>query len=200
MKEDEEALSSVLGGTTRSTPRKHDSRSGETAESRTTWGQVSLSEGSSYSLQVSHDNAPSPPVADRERENSHPEWQNTWGQVSQSVGYPYSMYPAGPANPQWSAVLNGSTANWYNARPIQFHNPNPTPVPRQHPHQHHQHPPYMSMDGTTGNAFSSFEQTSSSSSETTLPYDHSRQQTTPPQNDAHAHWQILLVEMGANYS
>jgi len=196
--EDEEALSSALGGTTRLVPRKYNSRSGWSAESQTSWGQVSLSTGSSHS--VDSTTALPNPLSQTERDSSPTEWQNTWGQVSQSVGHNYSIYPTSPANPQWSAVMNGSAANWYNAQPIQFHDPNPTPVSHQHPYQHHQQSSYLSVDVTTGNAFSSFGQTSSALSEAKSLYDHSPQQTTPPQNNAHAHWQDLFVEMGANYS
>jgi len=212
-KEDEEALSSALGGTARLVQHKQGSRSGSCGTPET----VSLPPSSPRDIgsPTLSRLGPSPPpqhiitsptttlpqpLSPIEREGPRAEWQNTWGQVSQSVGYPYSMYPTNPANPPWSAVMNANAANWYNAQPIQFTGTNPTPVLHQHTHQHHQQPPYMSVDVTMDNAFSSFGQTSSALSGAVSPYEYSPQQMSPPQNNTNAHWENLFVEMGANYS
>lgn len=209
-KEDDEIFTNALAGSTRLIPRKSDSRT----NSRGTPETESLPPSSPRSPGPSR-LGPSPPpqhtmtsptttlshpLSPMEREGPRAEWQNTWGQVSQNAGYPYSVYPTNPAHSQWSTVMNASAANWYNAQPIQFHDHNPTPVSHQHTHHHHQQPPYMSVDVTMGNAFSSFGQTSSALSGAMSPYEYSPQQTTPPQNNPAAHWQNLFVEMGANYS
>jgi hypothetical protein len=91
--------------------------------------------------------------------------------------------------------MDASAANWYNAQPIQFHDHTPTPVQHQH-----QQPQYMNVDVTMGNTFQSFGPTSSTLSGAMSPYDYPPQQASPPQNNSHAHWQNLFVEMGANYS
>ena len=132
-------------------------------------------------------------------ESPRAEWHHTWGQVSQSVGYPYSMYPTNPANPQWSAAMDASAANWYNAHPIQFHDPTPAPLHLQQPHPHHQQPQYLAVDVTMGNTFPSFGQTSSTLSGAMSPYEYPSQQAPPPQNSAHAHWQHLIEEMHVSY-
>jgi len=214
-KEDEETFTSALGGTARLVPRKPGSRSSGShyaaSETESLPPSSPRDMGSPGPSRLGASPPPqhimtSPtttlphPLSPIDRESPRAEWQNTWGQVSQSVGYPYSMYPTNPANPQWSAVMNASAANWYNAQPIQFHDPNATPAPHQHPHQHHQHPPYMSVDVTMGNAFSSFGQTSSALSGAMSPFEYSPQQMSPPPNNGAAHWQNLFAEMGANYS
>ena len=129
-------------------------------------------------------------------ESPRTEWQNNWGQATQNMGYQYSMYPSNPAHPHWSTLMDAGASNWYGAQPIQFPDPNPTPVQ----HQHHQQPQYMNVDVTMANAFQSFGQTSSTLSGAMSPYDYSPQQASPPQNNAHAHWQSLYAEMGASYS
>lgn len=208
-KEDDEALSNALGGTTRLVQHKQGSGSGSrcgTAETDSLPPSSPRDFGSPRT-----DNSPPPqhvmtsptttlPHPLSPMESPRAEWQNTWGQVSQSVGYPYSMYPANPANPQWSAATNASPANWYNAQPIQFQDPSPGPAQHQHqhPHQNHQQPQYLSVDVTMGNTFSSFGQTSSALSGAMSPYDYPPQQTAPPQNNAQAHWENLFAEMGAN--
>ena len=209
--EDEEALSSALGGTARLVQRKQGSRSGShcgTSETESLPPSSPRDIGSPGLNRLG--NSPPPqhiitsptttlphPQSPIEREGPRAEWQNTWGQVSHGAGYPYSMYPTNPTNPGWSAVMNASAANWFNAQPIHFPDPNPTPVPYQHTHQ----PQYMSVDVTMGNAFSSFGQTSSALSGAMSPYDYSPQQTSPPpQNNGEAHWDNLFAEMGANYS
>jgi hypothetical protein len=214
--EDEEALLSALGGTTRLVPRKQGSRSGSHCGTSETESLPPSSPRDAGSPGLSR-LGPSPPpqqiitsptttlphpLSPIERDGPRAEWMNTWGQaqVSQSAGYSYPMYPTNPAHPHWSTVMNASAANWYNAQLIQPHDPNPTPVPHQPAHPHQQHPPYMSVDVNMGNAFSSFGQTSSALSGAMSPYDYSPQQASPPQNNAHAHWENLFVEMGANYS
>ena len=208
-KEDEETLSSALGGTARLVQNKQGSRSGSRCGTSETDSLPPSSPRDLASLRLGNSPPPQHIATSPTTTLPHPlsptespraEWQNTWGQVSQSVGYPYSMYPTNPANPQWSAVMNASAANWYNAQPIQFHDPSPTPVPHQHPHQHHQQPPYMTVDVTMGNAFSSFGQTSSALSGAMSPYEYAPPPASPPQNNAHAHWQNLYVEMGENFS
>ena len=208
-KEDEEALSSALGGTTRLVPRKQSSSSTGsrcgTAETESLPPSSPRDNGSPNMGRMGNSSSPQHIVTSPTSTLLHPlspvesprsEWQNTWGQAPQSVGYPYSMYPSNPANPQWSVTMDANAANWYNAQPIQFHDPSPTPIP----HQHHQQPQYMNVDVTMVNAFPSFGQTSSTLSGAMSPYDYSPQQASPPQNNAHAHWQSLFVEMGANYS
>jgi len=210
--EDEEALSSALGGTARLVPRKQGSSAGSrcgTSETDSLPPSSPRDNGSPNLSRMGNSpppqhlmNSPTsslvPPLSPLESPRT--EWQNTWGQVSQSAAYPYSVYPANPTNPQWSVAMDASAANWYNAQPIQFHDPSPTPVPHPHTHQHHQHPHYLSLDVTMGNAFQSFGQTSSTLSGAMSPYDYSPQQVAPPQNNAHAHWQNLFVEMNTNYS
>ncbi|KAF9647418.1 hypothetical protein BDM02DRAFT_3145961 [Thelephora ganbajun] len=209
-KEDEEALSSALGGTTRLVPRKQGSSSGSycgTSETESLPPSSPRDAGSPALNRVGNSPPPQHIMNSPTTTLGHPlspmesprtEWQNTWGQVSQNVGYPYSMYPANPTNPQWSVAMDVSAANWYNAQPIQF--PDPTPTLLQHQHPRHQQPQYLSVDVTMGNTFPSFGQTSSALSGAMSPYDYPPQQAPPPQNNAHAHWQNLFVEMGANYS
>lgn len=211
-KEDEETLSSALGGTARLVPRKPGSNSGSrctTAETESlppssprdagspTMGRM----GNSPPLQhIMNSPVTTPAQSLSPVESPRTEWLNTWGVVSQNVGYPYSIYPTNSADSQWSVPMDTSAANWYNAQPIQFHDPVPTPVQPQHTtHPHHQHPQYLTVDVTMGNTFPSFGQTSSTLSGAMSPYDYSPQQGPPPQNNAHAHWQNLYAEMGANY-
>jgi len=203
--EDEEALSSALGGTARLVQRKQGSRSGSHCGTSETDSLPPSSPREMGSPGLSRlGNSPPPqriitsptttlphPLSPIEREGPRAEWQHNWGQVSQSPGYPYHMYPTNPEHPHWSAVMGASAANWYGTQPISFHDPAPVPV---------QQPQYMNVDVTVGNTFSSFGQTSSTLSGAMSPYDYSPQQASPPQNNAHAHWDNLFVEMGANYS
>jgi len=210
-KEDEETLSSALGGTARLVQHKQGSRSGSRCGTSETDSLPPSSPREISSPGLSRlGNSPPPhhvmtsptttlthPLSPLESPRA--EWQNTWGQVSQNVGYPYSMYPTNPTHPHWPAAMEANAANWYNAQPIQFHDPNSTPVPHQHTHQHHQQPQFLNVDVTMGNTFSSFGQTSSALSGAMSPYEYPPQQPSPPQNNAHAHWQNLFVEMGAHY-
>jgi hypothetical protein len=211
-KEEDEALWSVLGGTARLVPRRQSSSAGSRGTSET--GSLPPSSpretGSPRLSRISNSPPPQHIVTSPMTTVIHPpsplesprtEWQNTWGQVSQNVGYPYSMYPTNPTNPQWTAAMNASAANWYNAQPIQVHDLNPALAQHQHMHQHHQQPQYMSVDVTMGNTFQSFGQTSSALGGAMSPYDYSPQQAQPPpQNNPQTHWQNLYAEMGANYS
>jgi len=209
--EDEETLSSALGGTTRLVPRKPGSNSGSryaTSETESLPPSSPRDAGSPTMGRMGNSPPPQhvmnspvttfvPPLSPIESPRT--EWQNTWGQVSQNVGYPYSIYPANPTNPQWSVAMNANAANWYNAQPIQFHDSVPTPVQQQHTHSHHQQPQYLTVDVTMGNTFPSFGQTSSTLSGAMSPYDYSPQQAPPPQNNAHTDWENLYQEMGADY-
>ena len=208
-REDEETLSHALGGTTRLVTRKQGSSTGSRCGTSETDslppssprdpGSPSLSRmGGSPPPQQSM-NSPTTTVGQPLSPVDSPrgEWQHSWGQVSQNVGYPYSMYPTNPTNQQWSAVMNANAANWYNAQPIQFHDPTPVPLHPQHTHSHHHQGPYLSVDVTMGDSFPSFGQTSSVLSGAVSPYDYSPQQAPPPQNNPHAHWQNLFEEMGA---
>ena len=213
-KEDEEALSSALGGTARLVPRKPGPGSGSRYATSETDSLPPSSPRDPDSPNLSRlGNSPppqhvlsSPTTTFGQRlspiESPRAEWQNTWGQVSQNMGYPYSTstYPANPANPQWSAAMNANAANWYNAQPIQFHDPTPAPMQHHNAHQHHQQPQYISVDVTMGNTFSSFGQTPSTLSGAMSPYEYPPQQAPSPQNSANAHWDNLFLEMGANYS
>jgi len=206
--EDEEALSSALGGTTRLVSRRQGSNAGSrcgTSESDSLPPSSPRDPSSPGPRRMGNSpppqhimNSPTstlgPPLSPMESPRT--EWQNTWGQVPQSVGYSYPMYPTNPANQQWSSAMDASAANWYNAHPIQFHDPSPTPVAHQH-HPHHQQ--YLSVDVTMGNTFQSFGHTPSTLSGAMSTYNYSPQQPQPPQNNAHAHWQNLFVEMGASY-
>lgn len=207
-KEDEEALSSALGGTARLVPRKMSSSTGSrcgTSEldslppsSPREVGSPNLSkmDGSTSPQQTM--NSPTSTLIHplSPLESPRAEWQNTWGQTAQNVGYPYSTYPVSPPSPHWPVAMDAPAANWYNAQPIQFHDPSPTPV-QHHTHQQSQ---YMNVDVTMGNTYSSFGQATSALSGAMSPYDYPPQQAAPPQNNAHAHWQNLFVEMGAtNY-
>lgn len=210
-KEDEDALSSALGGTARFIPRKQGSNSGsrngtsETdsmAPSSPRAPSPGVSTGGTPPPQRSMD-SPTPTAIQSMSpvESPRAEWQHSWGQMSQNVGHLYSMYPTNPTNPQWSAAMEASAANWYNAQSIQFHDPTPPPLHPQHSQPHHQQPQYLSADVTMGNAFPSFGQTSSVLSGAMSPFDYSPQQVPPPQNNVQAHWQNLYAEMGAgNYS
>ena len=210
-KEDEEALSSALGGTARLVPRKQGSNAGSRSGASETDSLPPSSPLDTGSPNLSRmGNSPPPQhilgsltttlaYPSSQFESPRAEWQNTWGQVAQNTGYPYPAYSPNPANPQWSAVMDATAANWYNAQPIQFHDPSPTPVQHNHAHQRHQQSQYMSVDVTMGNAFQSFGQTSSTLSGAMSPHENPLQQAPPPQNNAYAHWDNLLVEMNTGY-
>ena len=197
-------MSSALGGTTRLVPRKNGSSVGSrsgTSETESLPPSSPRDVGSPNLSMIGNSSPPQHLLSSPTTTLPHPltpiespraEWQNTWGQV---VGYPYSMYPANPASQQWSSAMDASAANWYNAQPIQFHDPTPAPVHHYQAQQHHQQSQYMNMDVTMGNAFPSFGQTSSTLSGEPSPYDY----PPPPQNNAQADWQHLFVEMNANY-
>lgn len=208
-KEDEEALSSALGGTARLVPRKLSSSTGSrcgTTEadslppsSPREVGSPNLNrmEGSLSPLQVL--NSPTSTLIHpmSPLESPRAEWQNTWGQITQTMGYSYPTYPTNPQSPHWSVAMDAPAANWYNAQPVPFHDPASTPV-QHHTHQHQQSQ-YMNVDVTMENTYSSFGQPTSALSGAMSPYNYPPQQV-PPQNNAHAHWQNLYVEMGAaNY-
>lgn len=210
-KEDEETLSSALGGTARLVPRKQGTNTGSRGTSETDSMPPSSPRDTGSPSLSRMGNSPPPqhimtsptttlPYPLSPMESPRTEWQNTWGQVSQSGGYPaYSMYPTNPTNPQWSVAMDASAANWYNAQPIQFHDPNPTPI-QHHPHQHHQQSQYMNVDVTMGNAFPSFGQTSSTLTGAMSSYNYTPQQAaSPPPNNTQTHWDNLFVEMGASY-
>jgi hypothetical protein len=209
-KEDEEALSSALGGTARLVPRKQGSNSGSRCGTSETDSLPPSSPRDTNSPVLSRmGNSPSPqhilssPTTMHVHtlsptESPRTEWPSPWSQVAHSVGYPYPTYPTNPENPQWSVAMDASAANWY--QPIQFHDPTPTPAQHHHTHQHHQQPQYLSIDVTMGNTFPSFGQTSSTLNGAMSPYEYPPQQAPPPQNNAHAHWQNLYAEMGATYS
>lgn len=208
-KEDDETLSSALGGTARLVPRKQGSNSNSNSRyepsetdslppsSPRDTGSPNLSRagGSPTPQHILSSPTTSLPHPLSPIESPRTEWQNTWGQVSQNTGYPYSMYPANPANTQWS--MDASAANWYNAQPIHFQDSTPSPI-QHYANHHHQQPQYMNVDVTMANAFPSFGQTSSTLSGAMSPYDYTPQEA-PPQNNAHAHWQNLYAEMGASY-
>lgn len=207
-KEDEETLSSALGGTARLVPRKHGSNSGSRCGTSETESLPPSSPRDTGSPRLSVTGNSPPPQHIMNSPTStlpHPlspiesprmEWQNTWGQVPQNVGYTHSMYPTNPGHPHWSALMDANAANWYNA---QFHDPSPTPLPHRNINPHHQQPQYLTVDVTMGNTFPSFGQTSSTLSGAMSPYDYVQQQGPPPQNNAQAHWDNLFMEMGANY-
>ena len=204
-------MSSALGGTARLVPRKQGSNAGSrngASETDSLPPSSPLDTGSPDLNRMG--NSPPPQhilggltttlaYPSSPMESPRAEWQNTWGQVAQNTGYPYPAYSTNPANPQWSAAMDATAANWYNAQPIQFHDPSPTPVQHHHAYQHHQQPQYMSADVTMGNAFQSFGQTSSTLSGAMSPHENPLQQAPPPQNNAYAHWNNLLVEMNTGY-
>ena len=206
--EDEEALSSALGGTARLVQRKHGSSTGSFSgiseagslppSSPRDNGSPSMSRVGNSPLPLHILSSPTTTLVHPTSpiESPRTEWLNNWGQVSRDVGYPHPTY-TNPANSQWSAAMDASAANWYNAQPIRFHDPTPTPM-QQHTHQHHQQSHYMSVDVTMANTFPSFGQ-SSTLSGAMSPYDYPQQQVPPPQNNPQADWQNLFVEMGANY-
>ena len=209
-KEDEEALSSALGGTARLVPRKLSSSTGSrcgTTEadslppsSPREAGSPNLNriEGSLSPQQVLNSSTSTLIHTMSSLESPRAEWQNTWGQIAQNMGYSYSTYPPNPQSPHWSVAMDAPAANWYNAQPIQFPDTASTPV-QNHTHQHQQSQ-YMSVDVTMGDTYSSFGQPTSALSGAMSSYDYPSQQVPPPQNNAHAHWQNLYVEMGAaNY-
>ena len=97
-KEDKEALSSALGGTTGLVPRKHGSSLGSSCGSSGTEllppptprdiGSPSLSRiGNNPTKTLPY--YPLMPI-----KSLRAEWQNTWSQVSQNEGDQYSVYPA----------------------------------------------------------------------------------------------------------
>jgi hypothetical protein len=94
--------------------------------------------------------------------------------------------------------MDANAANWYNAQPIQFHDPTPAPLHPQHGHPHHHQTPYLSVDVSMGDAFPSFGQTSSVLNGVMSPYEYQPQQAPPPQNNPQVHWQNLFDEMGAD--
>lgn len=212
-KEDEEALSSALGGTARLVPRKQGSNSGSrcgTSETETLPPSSPRDTNSPNPNRMGNSppqhilGSPTTTLADPMSpiESPRTEWLNSWGQVAQTAGYPYSAYPTNPTHPQWPVGMEANAANWYNTQPIHFHDPTPAPTPAQHhhTHQHHQQSQYMSIDVTMGDAFPTFGQSSSTLGGAVSPYEYPPQQAPPPQNSAHAHWQHLFAEMGANYS
>lgn len=211
-KEDEEALSSALGGTTRFIPRKQGSNSGSRNGTSET-DSLAPSSPRAPSPGMSMVGTPPPRSMDSPTpttiqsmspvESTRTEWPHSWGQVSQNVGQLYSMYPnpANPTNSQWSTAMDANAANWYNTQQIQFPDPISPPLHPQHSQPHHQQPQYLSVDVTMGNTFPSFGQTSSVLSGAMSPFDYPPQQVPPPENNVQAHWQNLYAEMGAgNYS
>ena len=206
-KEDEDALSSALGGTARLVPPKQGSNSGShcgTSETESLpppsprgTGSSSLSRLSSSPPPQHHMSSPTTALGSPLSPIDSPrtEWQNTWGQVPQNAAY-HSMYPTNLASPQWSAAMDATAANWYNAQPIQFYDPASVTLHPQPAHSHHQPPEYV--DVTMGNVLPSFGQTSSVLSGAMSSYGY-QQQAPPPQNNAQAHWENLFVEMGASY-
>jgi hypothetical protein len=202
-------LSSALGGTARLVPRKMSSSTGSrcgTSEADSLPPSSPREVGSPILNRMEGSTSPQQALNSPTSTLIHPlsplespraEWQNTWGQIAQNVGYPYSTYTANPSSPHWSAAMDAPAANWYGAQPIQF--PDPTSTPVQHHTHQHQQLQYMNVDVTMGNTYSSFGQATSTLSGAMSPYDYPPhpQQAPPPQNNAHAHWQNLFVEMGA---
>ena len=203
--EDEEALSSALGGTTRLIQRKGSHSGSHCGTSETgSLPPSSPQDPSSPSLsRMGGSPPPQHPVNNPTTtlvntsspiDSPRTEWQNSWGQGSQNVVYPYSVYPTNLESPQWSTAMDATAANWYNAQPIQFHDHTPAPLHPQPAQPHYQQPEYV--DVTMGGVLPSFGQTSSVLSGAM--YSYPPQQAAPP-NNAHAHWQNLYEEMGANY-
>ena len=201
MTKEDEILSSALGGTARLVPRKQCSSVGSRCGTSMTdpFPFSSPCDTSSSNLSRVGNSPPQHIFGSPATTLAHPlspiesprmEWQN--------VGYPYSTYSTNPTTQQLSLAMDATAVNWYNARPIQFHDSALTSVQNHQTHQHQQSQ-HMNMDVTMGNTFPSFGQTSSTLSGAMLPYDYSPQQVPPPQNNAHAHWQNLFAEMGANY-
>lgn len=209
-REDEEALSSALGGTARLVPRKQGSNSGShcgTSETESLPPSSPQETGSPNFGRMGGNppplqpiNSPTTPLINTFSPIDSPrmEWQNSWGQLSQNTGYSHSTYPTNLPNlQQWSAAMDATAANWYNAQPIQFYDPTPVPLHPQPIHSHHQQPEYV--DITMGNVLPSFGQTSSVLNGAMSPYSYPPQQPPPPPNNAQAHWQNLFEEMGASY-
>ena len=210
-KEDEEALSSALGGSARLVSRKQGSNSGShcgTSETESLppssprdTGSPSLSRTGGSPPPQHPPNSPASTLVSALSPIDSPrtEWQNSWGQVAQPVGYPYSnsMYPTNPVNPAWSAPVDPPPQVWYHDQQIQYHDTTPVPSHSQPAQPHYQQPQYG--DVPMGDALPSFGQTSSVLNGVISPYNYSPQQAQPPQNTVHA-WENLFEEMGASYS
>lgn len=206
-KEDEEALSSALGGTTRLVQRRQGSNSGSHCGASETESLPPSSPQDTSSPSLSRMGGSPPPMNNPTAtlvstlspiDSPRAEWQSTWGQVSQNAGHPYLMYTTNPVSPQWPTEMDATPASWYNAQPNQFHDPTPAPLHSQPTHPHYHQPEYV--DVTMGNVLPSFGQTSLALNGAMASYSYPPQQVPPPQNNAHAHWQNLYAEMGANYS
>jgi hypothetical protein len=205
-KEDEEALSSALGGTTRRVPHKQGSNSGSYCGTSETESMPPSSPRGADSPSLGRVGGSPPPqhtisgptttLANTRSPIDSPrmEWQNTWGQVPQNAGHSYSVYPTNITTPQWTATADATAANWYNA---QFHDPTPTPLHPQHTHSHYQQKQY-NADIAMGDAFPSFGQTSSTLGGGMSWYSGAPQQAPQPQNNVLAYWQNLSAEMGAS--
>lgn len=205
-KEDEETLSSILGGTAQLVSHKQGSNPNSRCATSETESlppssprepsspTLSRMSGSPPPQQVPNSPAttighPLSPLV----ESPRAEWQNSWGQMPQQQ---FPIYPTNPVNPQWSTGMDPNPADWYNGQPIHFHDPIPAPLHPPNPHPHHQPQQFLTVDVTMGNtAFPSFGQTASALSGAMSPFDYTPQHPQPPQNNQ-AHWDHLIAEMG----
>ena len=196
-KEDDETLSSALGGTTRLVPRKPGSNQNSYCGNSETESMPPSSPRDTDSPNFTRFGSSPPPQhptngpttslanALSPVDGPTPDWQ--WGRAPQNM---YYQYPGYSTNPQWPAAVD--TANWYDSR---FHNPTPAPL-SAHPHYQQQQ---QYVDVTMEDTSPSFGQTSSVLGGTVSSYNYGPQQVPPPQINGHAHWDNLFVEMGASY-